>query len=266
MKCKMIGAALLAILAVPTMGKQVRDQNASEPAQKASASQEPAITIPLCVGTTINATLIGTLDAKVNKPGDEVSATVSEAVTYQRSVLLPKGSRILGHVVRTGGGDVEQGSAIFVQFDKAVLPNGQRAALNAGIQALAAPGSPATISSRKEYQEDWIAGTIPSEPVERPGAAAAGGTVVLPSTYTTPRKSVSAELPVQPLEGGLDRQGRFTPDSKGAFGQPNMRVFTPVSEGSHGTVLLGAQKNVRLESGTHLLIVIQPPAGSPEAH
>jgi len=64
------------------------------------------------------------------------------------------------------------------------------------------------------------------------------------------------------MEGGIDRQGRFTPDSKGAFGAPNMRVFTPVSEGSHGTVLVGAQKNVRLENGTHLLIVIQPP----EAH
>jgi len=39
-----------------------------------------------------------------------------------------------------------------------------------------------------------------------------------------------------------------------------------VSQGSHGTVLVGAQKNVRLAAGTHLLIVIQPPASSPDAH
>jgi len=43
-----------------------------------------------------------------------------------------------------------------------------------------------------------------------------------------------------------------------------MRIFTPVSEGSHGTVLVGAKKNVRLEAGTHLLVVIQPPASSPD--
>jgi hypothetical protein len=264
MRSKMVSAALLAaFFTVPAMGKQTHDQNPGEP-QKAATAQEPSITIPLCVGTTINATLIGALDSKANKPGDEVSALVAESVTYQRSVLLPKGSRIMGHVVRTGG-DTDQGSAIFVQFDKAVLPNGQRAGLNAGIQALAAPGSAATIASRKDYEEDWIAGNVPSVSTGRSGAVSSDSTVVLPSTYTTPRKPVSAELPAQPIEGGMDHQGRFTPDSKGAFGQPNMRVFTPVSEGSHGTVLVGAQKNVHLENGTHLLIVIQPPAGSVDA-
>jgi hypothetical protein len=88
--------------------------------------------------------------------------------------------------------------------------------------------------------------------------------VVVPSTYTTPRRSAVPDLPVQRIEGGLDRQGKFTPDSKGAFGEPNLRIFTPVSEGSHGTVLVGHKKSVRLESGTHLLIVVQPPASSPD--
>jgi len=86
----------------------------------------------------------------------------------------------------------------------------------------------------------------------------------MPSTYTPPRKTTVADLPAQRIEGGLDRQGRFTVDSKGAFYEPNMRIFTPVSEGSHGTVLIGTKKSVRLEAGTHLLIVIQPPASSPD--
>jgi hypothetical protein len=61
------------------------------------------------------------------------------------------------------------------------------------------------------------------------------------------------------MEGGLDRKGLFTPDSKGAFSEPSVKVFTPVSDGSHGTVLVGNEKPIRLESGTRLLIVIQPP-------
>jgi len=36
-------------------------------------------------------------------------------------------------------------------------------------------------------------------------------------------------------------------------------VYTPTSEGSHGTVLLSAKKNMHLESGTRLLLVVQPP-------
>jgi hypothetical protein len=92
------------------------------------------------------------------------------------------------------------------------------------------------------------------------------GNVVVPSTYTMPRRTeVMPNLPTTPgIEGGLDRRGFFTPDSKGAFSDPSLRVFTPVSEGSHGTVIVGAKQNVHLENGTHLLIVVQPPAPLPD--
>ena len=261
MTCKVVGTALLTIMFAGASMSQTGIR-ADEPA--GSANAQPAITLPLSAGTAINASLINAIDSSRSKPGDTVTAMVNEAVTYQRSVLIPKGSRITGHVVRTGA-DSNNTSALFVEFDRVTLPNGQEAALNAGIQALAPPASPATIPSRKEYEEDRMAGNISLPDVDSTvKTPAKNGTVVLPSTYTTPRKSTVAELPVQPIEGGLDRQGRFTVDSKGAFYQPNMRIFTPVSEGSHGTVLVGTQKAVRLEAGSHLLIVIQPPNPSTE--
>ena len=252
MQAKAICAALLAM----SLAGTIMGQAADEPTKP----ETPAITVPLGAGTAINASLVAAIDSERSKPGDPVSALVTEAVVYQRSVLIPKGSRIVGHVVRTGA-DGEESSAVFVEFDRVVLPNGQEALLNAGIQALAAPGVAPTIPSRKEYEQNWIAGTIRNEP---PAAPANTGRVVVPSTYTTPRRSAVPDLPAQRIEGGLDRQGKFTPDSKGAFGEPNMRIFTPVSEGSHGTVLVGHKKSVRLESGTHLLIVVQPPASSPD--
>ena len=70
------------------------------------------------------------------------------------------------------------------------------------------------------------------------------------------------DLVADKMEGGIDRKGLFTPDSKGAFSDPSLRVFTPVSEGSHGTVLVNNKRNIHLENGTHLLIVVQPPAPS----
>lgn len=261
MTCKVVGTALLTILFAGASMSQTGIR-ADEPAGTATA--QPAITLPLSAGTAINASLVNAIDSSHSKPGDAVTAIVNESVTYQRSVLIPKGSKITGRVVRTGA-DSNNSSALFVEFDRVTLPNGQEAALNAGIQALAPPASPATIPSRKDYEEDRMAGNI-SEPDLDASAKTPvkSGTVVMPSTFTTPRKSTVAELPVQPIEGGLDRQGRFTVDSKGAFYEPSMRIFTPVSEGSHGTVLVGAKKNVRLEAGSHLLIVIQPPNSSPE--
>jgi hypothetical protein len=38
-----------------------------------------------------------------------------------------------------------------------------------------------------------------------------------------------------------------------------VKVYTPTSEGSHGTVLLSAKKQMHLQSGTRLLLVVQPP-------
>jgi hypothetical protein len=220
--------------------------------------QDAPVTIPLSTGTAINASLLGELDSSKSKPGDAVYAIVTESVVYQRSVLLPKGSRIVGHVVRTDA-DGGETSALFVEFDRAVLKNGQEAELNAGIQALAPMGAKPTIPSREKYEENRM-----DMPVRMDPGLGATGTQVLPSTYTVPRRTVLPDVQGQRIEGGLDRKGLFTPDSKGAFNNPNLRVFTPVSEGSHGTVLVGTKQGVRLENGTHLLIVVQPPAPSPD--
>src|SRR6266481_6478662 len=231
---KTIGVALLVMtLAGSTMGQT------NIPEKKLVVQQGPAVTIPLSTGTAINASLVGSLDSEKSKPGDVVNAIVSEPVVYQRSVLLPKGSRIVGHVVRTGS-DGDQSAALFVEFDRVILKNGQTAELNAGIQALAPVGAQPTIPSREKYEESRLDGTLRMSPGV--GTADNPGNAVVPSTYTMPRRTEAMpDLPsTSGVEGGLDRKGLFTPDSKGAFSEPNLRVFTPVSEGSHGTVLVGA--------------------------
>jgi len=260
MKTKAIGVALLALtLAGGTMGQ-------TNNPEKKPVQQGPAVTIPLSTGTAINASLVGSLDSEKSKPGDVVNAIVTESVVYQRSVLIPRGSRIVGHVVRTGNDSEQSAAALFVEFDSVLLKNGQTAQLNAGIQALAPVGAQATIPSREKYEEARFDGTLRMN--SSIGTLDDGREkTVVPSTYTLPRRAeVMPDLPTTVgIEGGLDRKGLFTVDSKGAFSEPNVRVFTPVSEGSHGTVLVGAKQNIHLDNGTHLLIVVQPPAPSPDA-
>src|ERR1700730_5162211 len=114
----------------------------------AKKNQKPPapVTAPLSIGTAFNATLIDALDTRRAKPGDPVTAEVVENVTYQRTVIFPKGTKVTGHIVRaTSGGRGRAGSALFVQFDKALLKDGQEVILNAGIQALAV-GSVAPLS------------------------------------------------------------------------------------------------------------------------
>src|ERR1700676_2515838 len=243
--------------------------------KKVTKEQAPPapVTAPLCIGTAFNAVLTNELDTRKARPGDAVTAETAEDVTYQRSVVFPKGTKVIGHIVRaTSGGRGRAGSALFVQFDKAILKDGEEVILNAGIQALAV-GTVAPVRSDVERTREGESSADLTAPAERnlestpmasaeatSGELAGSDALVVSTIYDTPRSSVRAPLFAAPLaQGELSSDGLFTPERKGAFGRPDLKVYTPTSQGSHGTVLLSAKKNMRLESGTRLLLVVQPP-------
>lgn len=235
-------------------------------AKKGQTPSAP-VTAPLCVGTAFNASLLDSLDTRRTKPGDPVTAEVAENVTYERTVVFPKGTKIVGHIVRaTSGGHGRAGSALFVQFDRAVLKDGEEVILNAGIQALAV-GTVAPLSDMDNSKDAGISAELnpPAEPRAESAeptssGASAKDSLIVSATYDTPRTGLRPPLFATPAaEGELNSDGMFTPDSKGAFGRPDVKVYTPTSEGSHGTVLLSAKKHLHLDGGTRLLLVVQPP-------
>lgn len=246
----LIGILVAAALIVPSGIAQTPPDVAAD-ARKSNVP-DPVI-VPFCVGTVFNATLMTSLDASRNKAGDPVTAETSENVTYERTVIFPKGTKIYGHLVRASAARTGKGSALFVEFDKAVLKSGQQVMMNAGIQALVAGRTAASGyatprpnegSPRQSYSGDDFTPHDVSNPT------------VVPAS----QKSNQAGGPG--AQGGVTRQGMLTPESQGALGSSDLKVYTPLSEGSDGTVLLSAGKNVRLEAGTKLLLIIQPP---PEA-
>src|ERR1700726_1229197 len=52
----------------------------------------------LASGTAMNAALAQPVDAKRNKPGDPVTAKTTEATKSDGKVVIPKGSKLVGHV------------------------------------------------------------------------------------------------------------------------------------------------------------------------
>jgi hypothetical protein len=153
-----------------------------------------------------------------------------------------------------------------VQFDKALLKDGQEVILNAGIQALAV-GAVAPLSDTEASKEAGTSAALDgsaesSVPAAEPTSAEPTneGALIVSTVYDSPRSKLRPPLFAAPAaEGELDSNGMFTPESKGAFGRPDVKVYTPTSEGSHGTVLLSAKKQMHLQSGTRLLLVVQPP-------
>jgi hypothetical protein len=237
-------------------------------AKKAAQNQTPPapVTAPLSIGTAFNATLVDVIDTRRAKPGDPVTAEVVENVTYERTVIFPKGTKVMGHILRaTSGGRGRAGSALFVQFDKAILKDGQEVLLNAGIQALAAsPVAPQSDTERSSTDGATSAENSPAAPLvegaEPTSTTSTNDALIVSTIYDTSRRGLRPPLFAAPAaEGELNSDGMFTPDSKGAFGRPDVKVYTPTSQGSHGTVLLSAKKHMHLDSGTRLLLVVQPP-------
>src|SRR5262245_26190414 len=63
-----------------------------------AVAQETDQSVKFEFGTTVNAVLSDTLDARKAKPGDAVRAKTSEDVTVAGTVVIPRGARLVGHV------------------------------------------------------------------------------------------------------------------------------------------------------------------------
>src|ERR1700704_6360842 len=93
----------------------------------------------LASGTAINAALSSPIDSKKCKPGDPINAHSTEAVKSEGKTVIPKGSKLVGHVTQASArGKGESESALGIAFDKAILKNGLEIPLNnVAIQAIA---------------------------------------------------------------------------------------------------------------------------------
>jgi hypothetical protein len=248
---KLLASLLVAAALIVPLGLAQTPPDAAADARKLNSVPDPVIA-PFCVGTAFNAILLTPLDASRNKAGDPVTAEAAETVTYERSVIFPKGTKIHGRLVRASSARTGKGSALFVRFDKATLKNGQDVLMNAGIQALVTGRGSVTnrvAPASEERRDSPSAEDFTPRDVSNP--------TVVPASTESASRAQSSALPA--TQGGVNKQGMLTPDSQGALGGSDLKVYTPLSEGSDGTVLLSAGKNVRLEAGTKLLLVIQPP-------
>src|SRR6266571_3860137 len=110
-----------------------------------------------------NATLSSPIDSKKCKPGDQVTAHTTEAAKSEGKTMIPKGSKLVGHVTQASArAKGESESALGIVFDKAILKNGQEIPLNVAIQAVASAQSSASAAGA---DLDTMGGT---------GASAAG--------------------------------------------------------------------------------------------
>src|SRR5260370_12651179 len=111
-------------------------------AQSTPPAEAASSEASLAGGTAINAALNTSVDSKKAKSGEQITAHTTEAVkSTDGRTILPKGTKLVGHVTQASARSNGQGAALLaIQFDKAVLKYRQAVPLtNVLIHAVAAP-------------------------------------------------------------------------------------------------------------------------------
>ena len=215
-------------------------------------------------GTVINAALVKPVDARKNKAGDTVMAKTTQDVKSEGHVVIPRGSRIIGHVTQaTARGAGTSESSLGIMFDHAILKNGQEVPLNTRIQAIAAAQNTAAASGMDgmDSMSDSGMGAVSA------GAPAGGGLFGGVGTTAGVAGGAVANTPANlggtvggtvnsATSAGGSLAGSLKSTSSGVVGLPGMTLYTATSAAAQGSIITSPQRNIHLDSGTQMLLKV----------
>jgi hypothetical protein len=249
---------------------------ASSSTSTATSAKDGHSSASLSEGTAMNAALSQPVDAKKNKPGDPVAAKTTQATKSEGRVVIPKGSRLVGHVTECKQRSKEEKeSALGIVFDKAILKNGEEIPLNVTIRALAAAQTAAESSAGGD---DLSAGGGAMGSARAAGGGGLGGvrstagaaTGAVTNTAANAggvasgavNSTVNAAGAARGAVGGLNAAGQLASNSQGVFGLEGLNLNAAASNSTQGSLITSTSKNVHLDSGTQLLLVSQAQAST----
>ena len=264
-------------------GKTQAQAGATSSTSAAAAAQNGQANAGLASGTALNAELSSPVDSKKCKPGDAVNAKTTEAVKSEGKAIIPKGSKLVGHVTQASArskGEAE--SSLGIVFDRAILKNGEEIPLNVAIRALASAQSSASAAGTETDTVGGLGGSAAGSGTAGGGrgglggvTSAAGGAV---GTVTNTAANVGGAAggavnstansagnvagASKGAVGGLNAAGQLTSNSQGVFGLNGLNLNAAASNATQGTVITSAGRNVHLDSGTRMLLVTQAETGS----
>ncbi len=229
-------------------GDSTRPCGAGPYESTASRQRNPPKIAP---GSVIPVQLTKTVDAKKAKTGDQVEAKVTQDMkTSSGEVLVPKDTKILGHVTEAQARSKEQKeSQLAITFDRAVMKNGTDVQLPMSVQAIIGQqNNNQAAPSGNDAGAAPSGGTSPS-PAGGAGRSGMAGSTPPPTpsataTETAPSDSQTASKGNPPING----------QTQGVIGIPNVKFSA--ANGSQASVVTSEKNNVKLESGTMLLLKV----------
>lgn len=201
----------------------------------------------------VNGELVSKLDTKTAKTGDDVVVQTKSAVKTADGTEIPKGSKLMGHVLAVQASSGGQNSQVVLKFDHAELTGGQSLPIHSEIRSIG--------SSESASASGAMSGPATSSPSSPSSGAAPGGGMNGSSSAATPQSApggamgagtgVPAAGTIVARNGNIAISTTSVPGvllANNAPGQQDPRMAQASS------ILLGAKKDVQLDGGTPVVV------------
>lgn len=260
----------------PQPSAQPQDDSKSEAVPAPSTANSPEATNAQL--RPVTGELEKKLDTKNAKAGDPVVVKTTENATTADGVMIPKGSRIIGHVTDVQPHDKTNANArLTLQFDQAQLKGGQTLPIKTVLQSVA----PAEMNV---HPTDTM-NSQPSAPTAAPGGTAGGApapsssgsrTSSAPAGGSPSTSSTAGSAPAMTSET-QDQAATAAPKTGTVVArQGNVAIMTTAVPGvllatnangqpfsNASGALLGAKQNVHLDGGTEFVLAVADVAPKP---
>jgi len=253
----------------PDEKKHEHDAKAGAGSESSASAATGAGSATLGSTSSLQAELTKPIDAGKAKPGDEVTAKLTQDFKSDGKVVFHKGSKLVGHVTEAQAHSKSHAeSRLGVVFDKVQPKGGEEASINAVVQALAPPVQGVLASSTNESLSAPAMGGNHSGGASHGGGLLGGGaggaTSTLSNTVGTSGNAVggvaggvtsNVSSTVNGAAGtGLSTQGTLTNASRGAIGLQGLSLTSVSAASAQGSIVSSASRTVKLESGTQMLL------------
>jgi hypothetical protein len=249
------------VLAGICLAQSVQSQASGSASQQTAASADQAgaqasTAGQLQAGSTVQAELVKPLDAHKNKVGDEVVAKTTHDVKSEGRVIVPKGSKLIGHVTEVKSHSKEQAtSELGIAFDHAILKNGTEMPLALGIQAIGRSQANATATEDDAMMTSAGGGAMGSTSVRPSGGGGMAGGVrsTVGGVVNTAGSTAGTAVNTTGAAGGAV-SGSLSSTSQGVLGLQGLSLSSDTSNSTHASVVSSSTGNVHLDGGTEMVL------------
>jgi hypothetical protein len=244
-------ATLFALASFPLLAQQPPPASQMPPSSQATSPEAPAIEL-----SPVKGELVSKLDSKTAKAGDSVVVQTKSAVKTADGTEIPKGSKVVGHVMGVHPSEEGKNAQVALQFDHVELKGGQNMPIHSQIQSIAPAGgatsatsgpptsSPSTPNTNGTPGSNNRTNGMPQSAGGATAAPAAGN----PAPGTVVAKNGNIAISTTSVPGVLL--------ANNAPGQQDPRMAQT------STILLGDAQDIELAQGTEMVLGVAAGGGT----